>query len=280
MDSLVSTQWLADHLDDPDLVILDCSVVFNGEDHRLQFISGQTEYEAGHIPNAGFADLTGELSDEVSTLRFALPPPERFCQVMGALGVGDDSRVILYDGSIAAWAARVWWMLRWVGFDNAAVLDGGLRAWKEEGRPLSTAPPTSRPRHLTMRLRPELVASRDETLQAVSDGGVCLVDAMTAEHYRGEVTLYERTGHLPGAVNVPVRNLLDDSGRFLPLDQLASLHDTDRHARTITYCGGGIAASASAFVMTLLGFDDVAVYTASLQEWAADPTNPLVVGST
>jgi thiosulfate/3-mercaptopyruvate sulfurtransferase len=278
MDPLVTTQWLADHLDDPDLVVLDCSVIHTADENdRLHFVSGRAEYETGHIPTAGFADLTAELCDPSSRFRFALPTPEQFCEAMGALGIGDDSRVVLYDGSITAWAARVWWMLRWVGFDRAAVLDGGLRAWTDEGRPLSTAPSMTTPQQLSPRLRPELIASRDETLAAIDDGAVCIVDAMPAEHYRGEMTMYQRTGHLPGAVNVPVRNLLDDSGRFRQLDELAVLHDTDRDARTITYCGGGIAASASALVMTLLGFDDVAVYTASLQEWAADETNPLVV---
>jgi thiosulfate/3-mercaptopyruvate sulfurtransferase len=260
MDPLVSTHWLADHLDAPDLVVLDCSVVHVLDaDDRLHFTSGCADYETGHIPGAVFADLTTDLSDPDSRLRFALPTPERFCDAMGALGVGDDSRVVLYDGSITAWAARVWWMLRWVGFDRAAVLDGGLRAWTDEGRPLATGPELATPRTLTPSVRPDLVADRDEVLAAVEGGGACLVDAMTAEHYRGEITMYKRTGHMPGSVNVPVRDLLDESGRFRPLDELAAMHDTDPAVRTITYCGGGIAASASALVLTLLGHDDVAV---------------------
>ena len=279
MEPLVSTEWLAEHLGDPDLVVLDCSVIHElGDDDRLRFTSGRGEFDRGHIPTARFADLTHDLSDPDSRLRFALPDPERFCRAMGELGVGDESRVVLYDGSIAAWAARVWWMLRWVGFDRAAVLDGGLRAWRSEGRPLSAESPEAVPQTLTPSMRPELVATLEETRAAVDDGAVCIVDAMTEEHYRGEVTMYRRTGHLPGAVNVPVRDLLDESGRFRPRSELAAMHDTDPSARTITYCGGGIAASASAFVMTLLGYEDVAVYTASLQEWANDPANPLVVG--
>ena len=136
MDSLVTTQWLSEHLDDPKLVVLDCSVsVQPGEDGSLQILSGRADYEGGHIPSAGFADLMDDLADSDSQLGFAVGTPEQFCAAMGALGVGDDSRVVLYDGSNSAWAARVWWMLRWAGFDRAALLDGGLRAWTAEGLP-------------------------------------------------------------------------------------------------------------------------------------------------
>lgn len=277
MDTLVNTEWLAAHLEDPDLIVLDCSVYQEADGDGMRNVSGRSVFDAGHIPGAAFADLTGELADGDSDLEFALPTPERFCEAMGRLGVGDDSRVVLYDGTIAAWAARVWWMLRWVGFGRAAILDGGMGAWTAEGRPLSSEPPNRPVGRLTPRPRPELIADRDEVLASLGAGNVCLVDSMPEAHYRGEMTMYARPGHLPGAVNAPVMALLDETGRFRPLDDLAEIHDLDRDTRTVTYCGGGIAASASAFVLTRLGFDDVAVYTASLQEWAADPTNPLEV---
>ena len=278
IDTLVTAGWLGEHLDDPDLVVLDCTVrVEMDEGGVFQILSGRADYDDGHIPTAGFADLMGDLADHGSPHRFAMPTPEQFSAAMGALGVGDDSRVVLYDRMGSAWAARVWWMLRWVGFDRAAVLDGGLAAWTAEGRPLSTEPASRPARQLTVSLRPELIADRDEVLSAVDDGGVWLVDAMPAPHYRGEMTLYDRPGHIPGASNIPASSLLDESGRYRPHDELAAMHDRDRDARVITYCGGGISASSNAFIMTRLGFTDVAVYAASLQEWAADPTNPLVV---
>jgi thiosulfate/3-mercaptopyruvate sulfurtransferase len=196
---------------------------------------------------------------------------------MGALGVGNDSRVVLYDAYNSAWAARVWWMLRWVGFDRAAVLDGGLNAWKAAGGALSTKPASRQARTLTPAVRPELIADRDEVFAALEQDSINLIDAMPEAHYRGEWTMYDRPGHIPGAINVPVTSLVDDSGRFRPADELAALFESDRDHRAITYCGGGIAASANAFMMTRLGFTDVAVYTASLQEWAADPANPMVV---
>jgi thiosulfate/3-mercaptopyruvate sulfurtransferase len=170
-------------------------------------------------------------------------------------------------------------MLRWVGFDRAALLDGGLKVWIAEGRPLSTDPAIQPAKQLTPDPRPELIADRDEVLAAIDDDTVCLIDTMPEEYYLGEQTLYSRAGHIPGASNTSVLGLTDESGRYPPHDELAVMFDGDRDARTITYCGGGIAASSAAFVMTRLGFTDVAVYTASLQEWAADPANPLVVGT-
>jgi thiosulfate/3-mercaptopyruvate sulfurtransferase len=280
MDTLVTAQWLSEHLDDPDLVVLDCTVsVERGEDGGLAIKSGRAGYEAGHIPTAGFADLMGDLADGDSPFEYALPTPEMFTAVMGALGVGDDTRVVLYDASMSAWAARVWWMLRWAGFDRAAVLDGGLGAWTAEGRALSTDPAGEPVRTLTPAPRPELIADRDEVFAAIDDDAVAIIDAMPEPHFRGEMTMYGRLGHIPSAKNVPVTALLDENGRYKPNEELAALFGDDREARAITYCGGGIAASSTAFVMTRLGYTDVAVYTASLQEWAADPANPMVVGA-
>ena len=279
MDSLVSTQWLSEHLDDPKLVVLDCSVsVLPGEDGSLQILSGRADYEGGHIPSAGFADLMDDLTDGDSPLKFAVGTPEQFCAAMGALGVGDDTSVVLYDGSNSVWAARVWWMLRWVGFDHAALLDGGLGAWTAEGRPLSTEAANRPAKQLTPAPRPELIADRDEVFAAIDNSDVSIIDALPEASYRGEMAMYDRPGHIPGASNIPAFSLIDDSGRYRPHDELATLFDGDRNTRTIAYCGGGIAASSNAFIMTRLGFTDVAVYTASLQEWAADPANPMVVG--
>jgi len=278
MDTLVSTEWLSEHLDDPDLVVLDCSVkIVQDETNGFMPESGRANYEAGHIPSAGFADLMGDLSDGESPLGFAVPTPEKFAAAMGALGVGDDSRVVLYDASNSAWAARVWWMLRWVGFDRAALLDGGLTAWTAEERPLSTEPAHRSAKALTSAPRPELIADRDEVLAAIDDDSVWIIDALPEESFRGEMVMYARPGHITSASNIPIFSLFDETGRYRSLDELAALHDGDRMARAITYCGGGIAASSNAFVMTRLGYTDVAVYAASLQEWAADPANPMEV---
>ncbi len=278
MDTLVSTEWLNQHLDEPDLVLLDCTVYQEPEKGGgFHNVSGRTNYDGGHIPSAEFADLKGDLCDANSPIEFAMPTPEQFCSAMSALGVGDDSRVVLYDAMYSAWAARVWWMLRWVGFDRAALLDGGLKVWTAEGRPLSTEPANRPAKHLSPAPRPELIADRDEVFAGIDDAAVNLIDTLPEAFYRGEQTLYARAGHIPGASNICGLDLLDETGRYQPNDELAAMHDGDRNARTITYCGGGIMASSNAFVMTRLGFTNVAVYTASLQEWAADPANPMVV---
>jgi len=277
MDALVTAEWLAANLSDPDLVVLDCSVKIVFEDGKLRGLSGREDYEAGHIPGAAFADLTSDLSDTESPHKYAEPTPEQFCAVMGGLGVGDETRVVLYDNSNAVWASRVWWMLRWVGFDRAAVLDGGLGAWTAEEQPLSSDPITPSARKLTPAPRPELIADLAEVRAAMADDGVTLMDAMPEAHYLGQMVLYDRPGHIPGAVNVPVTDLLDEMGRFRSQEELPELFGSDIGDRFIVYCGGGIAASANALIMTRLGFGDVAVYTASLQEWAADPDNPLTV---
>jgi thiosulfate/3-mercaptopyruvate sulfurtransferase len=278
METLVTTEWLSQHLDDSDLVVLDCTVRIEPlEGGGMRSVSARDDYEGGHIPSAGFADLKGELSDADSPLEFAMPTPEQFCAAMGALGVGDDSRVVLYDSFNSVWAARVWWMLRWVGFDQAALLDGGLGAWTAEGRPLSTEPANRPAQRLTVNPRPALIADHGEVLAAIDDDSVTLIDAMHEAHFRGVMVLYGRPGHIPGARNISAVALLDESGHYRPLEELAAMCDGDHQARVITYCGAGVAASSNAFILHRLGFTDVAVYMASLQEWAADPANPLVV---
>jgi len=277
MDMLVTSEWLSRHLHDPDLVVLDCTVKIELTDTgEMQAVNGRASYDAGHIPGAGFADLMGELTDADKPISFAVPTPEKFCDAMGRLGVGDDARVVLYDSSNSVWAARVWWMLRWVGFDNAALLDGGLKAWTEEGRDLSSDPANRPAKPLTAAVRPELIADRDDVLAAIADDDVHLIDSLPEAAYQGQMSMYARDGHIESALNIPVLHLTDRSGRFKSMDELAALHPVDRSQRYITYCGGGIAASGNAFVMARLGFKNVAVYTASLQEWAADPANPMV----
>ena len=279
MDTLVTTSWLDQHLDDEDLVVLDCAVYqeFN-DDGSFHNVSGRRQYDEGHIPGAGFADLMGDLSDATSPIEFAVPSPERFCAAMGALGVGDTCRVVLYDENTSMWAARVWWMLRWVGFDRAAILDGGRKAWTDEGRPLSTEPASHPTRQLTPKPRPELIADEREVRDAIGDDAVRLIDTLPPPMFRGDETIYARPGHIPTAVNQCAMDLMDEGGRFRPQEELDTVLEGDRNARAITYCGGGIMASASAFAMSRSGFKDVAVYTASLQEWAANPENPLACG--
>ncbi len=276
LGTLVTAEWLALHLDDPDLVVLDCSVkVEMDENGGFRSVSGRPGYEAGHIPSAGFADLVSTLSDTSSPFQFTMPSAQQFGAAMAELGVGDNSRVVLYDSSGSVWAARVWWMLRWIGFDRAALLDGGLSAWTANKQPLSTEPASRPVQQLSVNIRPEMIAYRDEVFASISDDKIHLVDAMPESHYRGEMVLYDWPGHIPGASNVPSSSLLTESGHYRPNDELSAIFGNDRNDRTITYCGGGIAASSNAFILNRLGFTNVAVYMGSLQEWTTELNNPM-----
>ena len=284
-DLLVETDWLAEHLHDSDLRILECTVYLHPADvpggYRVE--SGRGRWEQGHIPGAGFADLPDALSDRRSPLRFTLPPADQFAAAMGGYGVGPGVRVVLYDRFVNMWAARVWWMLRAFGFDGAAVLNGGWKKWTQEARPVATDDGARPARRFVARPRPELVADKAGVLAALGQSGACVVNALTEEQHRGTGGVsYGRPGRIAGTGNVPARALVDPETHAYFLDEtlrakFAAAGALDAR-RVITYCGGGIAASSDAFALALLGRDDVAVYDASLSEWAADPSLPMEQG--
>jgi thiosulfate/3-mercaptopyruvate sulfurtransferase len=192
-------------------------------------------------------------------------------------------RVVLYDRFVNMWAARLWWMLRAFGFDGASVLNGGWKKWTLEGRPVAADEGLGSPRSFTARPRPELVADKAGVLAALGGSGACVLNALTEEQHRGTGGVsYGRPGHIAGTGNVPARSLVDpETHAYLPDDVLREKFSAagalDAH-RVVTYCGGGIAASSDAFALALLGRDDVAVYDASLSEWAADPSLPMEQG--
>lgn len=280
MKDLVSVEWLAKNLNREDIVILDCSVEMVTDDSgKTSYRSGQFLYESGHVPFARHADLIGALSDSDSAMLCATPEPKEFRNKIAALGVGDNTTVVLYDRSFTAWAARLWWMLRWIGFDNAVILNGGLDAWISENHELSTQPIVCRPAVLSLATRPAVVAGKDSILASVDDGSVRLIDTLGPDSFNGVVCPYGRAGHIPGATNAFSLDMFDESGKFLAPDLLGKMFVDNKDVPTITYCGAGILASATAFVLVQLGREDVSVYFASLQEWAADPTNPMVTAS-
>ena len=282
---LVETDWLAQHLDDPAVRVLECTVYLNPADvpggYRVE--SGRAKWAEGHIPGAGFVDLQEELSDRTSSLRFMMPPAAQFAEVMGRAGVGDGVRVVLYDRAVNMWAARVWWMLKAFGFDNAAVLNGGFKKWTVEKRAVASDPGTRPARTFTPRPRPGLMADKAGVLAALGAPGACVLNALSTEQHQGTGGVaYARPGRIAGSVNVVARDLVDPATHaYLPADVLrarfAACGALDA-GRVVTYCGAGIAASSDAFVLTLLGHDDVAVYDASLSEWAADPSLPMERG--
>ena len=281
---LVESDWLAPRLADPGLRVLECTVLLH-PDPALGFRaeSGRAGWAEGHIPGSGFADLTDDLSDRTSSLRFMSPPAAQFEEAMSRLGVGSGVRVILYDRAMNIWAARVWWMLRAFGFDDAAVLNGGWRKWTLEGRPVSTEPDGRPPGRFVARPRPELFAGKSGVLAALSDRSACVLNALSEEQHRGTGgATYGRPGRITGSVNVPARDLVDPKTHaYLDPAALAARFAATGAldaGRVVTYCGGGIAASSDAFILTLLGHEHVAVYDASLSEWAADPALPMETG--
>ena len=281
---LVETDWLEANLDNPAVRVLECTTILRRtDDGRLRAESARDLWAASHIPGSVFADLPGELSDRTAKLRFMMPPAEQFAAAMSSYGVAPGVRAVLYDRAAGMWAARIWWMLRAFGFDDAAVLNGGWTKWTAEGRPTSDAAPVPRTATFEARPRPELIASRDEVVAAIEDGQSCIVNALSEEQHRGDgASPYGRPGRIASSVNVPANSLVDPAtNAYLPLDQLrarfAEVGATEA-GRTITYCGGGIAASNDAFILTLLGHEHVAVYDASLSEWAADPDLPMETG--
>jgi thiosulfate/3-mercaptopyruvate sulfurtransferase len=281
---LVETDWLAAHRADPELRVFDCTTYLDPDPVKVFLVrSGRPEWEQGHIPGAGYLDLQGELSDAASPFRFTMPPAEQFAAVMSRHGVGEGTRVVLYSAGSVMWAARIWWMLRAFGFDNAAVLNGGIDKWKAEGRPLSTEPPRPAPARFVARPRPEMTATKSQVAAAITDPRVRIVNALTARQHTGEGGAhYGRPGRIAGSVNVPAHRLVDGESKvFLPAGELAAVFaetGADRAEKVITYCGGGIAASADAFVLALLGHDNVALYDGSLSEWAKDPAAPMETG--
>ena len=280
MDALVTGDWLAQHIDDPDLRILECTVDLKPGPGGFVANPMRDVWAEGHIPNSAYADLTNDLSDPDSKMRFTMPTPQRFAEAMEALGVGEGTRVVLYDRRMTMWATRVFWMMRAFGFDDCAVLDGGFKSWQADGRPVSADAPPQRP-VATFRSapRPEMIASLEQVEAAIGDGSTCIVNSLSPENHDGSDDSYGRAGHLPGASNVFAISLLDTAThRYRPVEELAELFaHLPAGEPVITYCGGGIAATSDAFVLTqLLGRDDVSVYDGSLSEWVQDPARPLV----
>ncbi len=280
---LISADQLSGQLSDPNLRVFDCTVHLHpsadNSDHTAE--SGRADWEVAHIPGAGFIDLSEDLSVADSPYRFVVPDAEAFAQAMSRLGIGNDHRVVLYDSVRNQWAARVWWMLRGFGFDNVAVLDGGLATWKAKGLPVSTEPAKYPAATFKASPRPGYFAAKGDVLASIDADGTVLLNALTAEQHAGVGGVhYGRAGRIPGSTNVAARDLIDpDTHAYLPVEELRALFK-DAGAldgqRVVCYCGGGIAASSTALVLTLLGVENVGVYTNSLQEWTQDQSCPLV----
>lgn len=278
---LVSTGWLAEHVTDPDIRILDCSLIMKpNEDGSYGFVPGLDVWKEGHIPNSIYVDVGGELSDPDHEFTLMMPAPDVLAETFRAKGIGDGMAVILYDRSNHAWAARVWWMLRTLGFDNAAVLNGGWKKWVAEDREVSVQETDYPPAEsFTVSHRPGLIVGKAEVREACDDDHILLLHSLPLPLFTGEVNPYSRPGRIPGSRNLYCETLVDPQSNCYVEHEVmeeklvpsGALHSQ----RVITYCGGGIAASSNALALTLMGHENVAVYDGSLTEWTADPDMPL-----
>jgi thiosulfate/3-mercaptopyruvate sulfurtransferase len=288
---LITPAELMARLDAPELRLIECGAVYHPLPDRRDFRaeSARPLYDAGHLPGAVFVDPIAELSDGASGLHFTMPAPERVAAAFGRHGVGPGTFVVLYCRDHNIFAARLWWMLRSIGWDDAAVLNGGFVRWVAEGHPVTTRVRRHPRAHLAARPRAGLFADKASVRSALGDSRVVVVNALSTEQHegRGGVT-YGRPGRIAGSVSVPARALTDPATHaYLPPERIRAVLEEAGvlrpggdagGRRAVTYCGAGIAASSDAFLLTLLGMEDVAVYDGSLEEWARDPTSPMESG--
>ena len=265
--TLVSTDWLAKHLRDPDLRVLDASWYLPdaGRDARA-------EYAAAHIPGARFFDID-EISDQRSNLPHMAPPPEKFISRMRAMGVGDGHQVVVYDGAGLFSAARVWWTFRLMGKTDVAVLDGGFPKWQAEGREIEDMPPVIRDRHMTVSRQNHLVKDVTQVAHAAKLGEAEILDARPAPRFRGEAPEPRpglRSGHIPGSKNIPIAEVLNPDGTMKsPADLKAVFQATgmDLTKPAITTCGSGVTAAVLSLALERIGHRNHALYDGSWAEW-------------
>lgn len=278
-DALVSTEWLAAHLDAPDLRIVDGTFTLPGVKP-----TGRELYDGRHIPGAVFFDID-DIADEHSPLPHMLPSPEKFSARMRKLGLGDGHKIVVYDSAGLSSAARPWWMLRVFGHRDVAILDGGLPKWQAEGRPVTDDVPVLRERHFTARLNTLLVRDKGQLLDNLNSAREQVVDARSRGRFEGtakEPRAGLRSGHIPGSLNLPYDELTDAKTRtLLPAEVLAerfAAAGLERDKPVVTSCGSGVTACALAFGLHLLGWPDAAVYDGSWSEWGLPGDTPVATG--
>ena len=279
--ALVSTEWLAGHLDAPDVRIVDASWYLPAMNR-----DPAAEYAAAHIPGAVFFDID-EIADTDSPYPHMLPSPEKFSARVRRLGLGDGNRIVVYDGAGIFSAPRVWWMFCRFGHDDVAVLDGGLPKWLKEGRPTEAGPPVlPQERHFTPRIDHTMARDLPRMQRIVREGRRQIVDARSPDRFAGkgaEPRPGLPSGHIPGSLNLPFQKLQDtDSGTMLPAEGLKAAFASagiDLAGPVVATCGSGVSACTLALGLHLLGHRDVAVYDGSWTEWAVQPDAPIATGA-
>jgi thiosulfate/3-mercaptopyruvate sulfurtransferase len=279
-ENLVSTQWLAQRIDAPDIVIIDASYYLPDAGRN-----GRQEYDEQRIPGAVFFDID-EISDDTSSLPHTMPPAEKFSSRMRNMGIGDGMRVVVYDGAGLFSAARVWWMFRTFGHTDVAILDGGFPKWLAEELPVEDGPPLPRqPRHLTARFAASSVRDKQDILSAIGSGSPQIADARSPGRFSAaepEPRAGMRGGHMPGARNVHYKTLLNDDGTMKSTEAIAQVFEDagiDLAKPVITSCGSGVTAAILTLGLMLTGHKANSLYDGSWVEWGSDPDTPVETGS-
>lgn len=278
--TLISTEELYQHLTDPDWVMVDCR--FSLDDTE----QGRREYWQAHIPGAVYAHLDEDLSGPIipgQTGRHPLPDIDATARTFSSWGIDSAAQVVAYDNGNGSIAARLWGMLRWLGHEAVAVLDGGWALWQSQGRPSRSGRETRSPRSFTPQPRPELLVDAAEVEAIRSNPAWRLIDSRSGETYRGEKAGYDPiAGHIPGAVSAPLLENVGPDGRFLPKEQLRArfeklVGDTPA-AQTVFYCGSGVTANHNALAFAHAGLGEARVYVGSWSDWITDPNRPIATG--
>ncbi len=274
-NTLVSTEWLAQHINAPDVRVVDCSWYLPDAGRNAK-----AEYQAGHIPGAVFFDID-DVCDTDSALPHMLPSQEKFASRVRKLGLGDGNRIVVYDGAGIFSAARVWWMFRVMGHEDVSVLDGGFVKWQAENRPIEDMPPMPRERHFTARLNRYILRDVGQMLDNLRTGAEQVVDARGPGRFRGsepEPRPGVRPGHIPGAINLPYGRLIGSDGAMLPVTELRRIVQEagiDMTKPVVNSCGSGVTAAIVFLALHRLGHKSVALYDGSWAEWGGRHDLPI-----
>lgn len=283
-DMLVEPQWLAAHLNDPMVRILDCTTYMIAQPVGASLIrSGRPDYEAGHIPGAQHVGMVEHLSALTAPYPYTMPAAEQIEALLGRLGIGHEHHIVIYGRGHIPTVTRAWYVLHAMGHRKLALLDGGFERWQREGWPVSRELPSFAATRYQAQFDPRKVAGLDEVRAALQGSGALLLNALGRDQFAGSGGAhYGRPGRIPGSVNVPARELADQETKvFHPTQHIRTLLDEAgafRAPRVLTYCGGGIAASTTAFALEMLGHPDWALYDNSLLEWSTQPELPMQMG--
>jgi thiosulfate/3-mercaptopyruvate sulfurtransferase len=278
--TVVSASDLAHEIENPDWVVIDCRFTLTDPE------AGRRAYAQGHVPGAGYPHQEEDRWAPVcgKSGRHPLPDPATLAERLGAWGIDSDKQVVAYDDAFGAMASRLWWLLRWMGHDRVALLDGGLPAWTRAGLPTTTEIPRVNPVHFLANPRPALVIDAESLAAALADGSSVLVDARAEERFTGEVEpLDPVAGHIPGAVNLPWEDNLDLDGTFLPPEDLKEVYGEivgpHAHGGVIAMCGSGVTACHNLLAMEIAGIAPARLYAGSWSEWITDPGRPIATGA-